>query len=63
MIIALGQSKQKMDSGVVSEDDLLAQWGSRMWTFPEVLLSPGHQISIYVRGRDKSPPRVVSKNQ
>lgn len=42
---------------------LLREWGSRMWTFPEVLLSPGRNIKVYVRGGDLSEPHVVPKNQ
>ncbi|KAK3360497.1 hypothetical protein B0T25DRAFT_578415 [Lasiosphaeria hispida] len=42
---------------------LLQQWGSRMWTFPEALLSPGDSIDIYTRGTDLSYPRTISKNQ
>lgn len=37
---------------------LLAQWGQRMWTFPEVLLSPGDRIAVYLRGdehKEKEP--------
>ena len=34
-----------------SRSDLLAQWGRRMWTLPEALLSPkGVDIRVYVRG-------------
>ncbi|KAI0198083.1 hypothetical protein F4808DRAFT_452187 [Astrocystis sublimbata] len=42
---------------------LLAQWGSRMWTFPEVLLSPGNDIAVYTRGGDMRRPLRISKNQ
>jgi hypothetical protein len=27
--------------------ELLQQWGSRIWTFPEVLLSPGDSLKVY----------------
>ncbi|KAK6358112.1 hypothetical protein TWF730_007467 [Orbilia blumenaviensis] len=42
-------------------EELLRQWGERMWTFPEVLLSPGKDILVYIRG--ESNPIRVSKNQ
>lgn len=34
-----------------------------MWTFPEVLLSPGRNISVYTRDGNLQSPMVVSKNQ
>ncbi|RYP55740.1 hypothetical protein DL769_010060 [Monosporascus sp. CRB-8-3] len=61
MIIAVGQPKSS--SMKVPTDTLLAQWGSRMWTFPEVLLSPGQTIAVYTRGGDLRAPLRVSKNQ
>jgi hypothetical protein len=43
---------------------MLQQWGSRVWTFPEVLLAPaGESIRVYVRGNDLSQPLLVAKNQ
>lgn len=63
MIIAVGQSKEKAAVQRLSTDQLLAQWGTRMWTFPEVLLSPGQHIPIYTRGGNLRAPMVVSKNQ
>ncbi|KAH8887306.1 hypothetical protein GQ53DRAFT_873055 [Thozetella sp. PMI_491] len=63
MIIAVGQSKGKAAMGTLSTDALLAQWGRRMWTFPEVLLSPGNQIPVYTRGGNLRAPLLVSKSQ
>lgn len=60
MIIVVGQPK-KADH--LTTDQLLAQWGSRMWTFPEVLLSPGKDIAVYTRGGDLHQPLRISKNQ
>ena len=38
-----------------SSKEMLRQLGRRMWTFPEVLLSPANRpIAIYVRGCDKN---------
>jgi len=43
---------------------MLQQWGSRIWTFPEVLLSPaGKDIRVYTRGMDLSSPKIISKNR
>lgn len=61
MIIAVGQPRSS--SMKVPTDTLLSQWGSRMWTFPEVLLSPGQTIAVYTRGSDLRAPLRVSKNQ
>lgn len=44
-------------------DTLLRQWGSRMWTFPEVLLSPNNAIPVYNRDKPASPPLTITKNQ
>ncbi|KAL2817966.1 hypothetical protein BDW59DRAFT_165672 [Aspergillus cavernicola] len=41
---------------------MLQQWGERMWTFPDVLLSPeDRSISIYTRHGDFSTARLVLK--
>jgi hypothetical protein len=63
MIIAVGQSKGKAALSHETTDTLLAQWGTRMWTFPEVLLSPGQSIPVYTRGSNLRNPLIVSKNQ
>lgn len=34
-----------------------------MWTFPEVLLSPGKFITVYTRSNEIRDPLVISKNQ
>ncbi|KFY49704.1 hypothetical protein V496_09854 [Pseudogymnoascus sp. VKM F-4515 (FW-2607)] len=50
--------------GAKQRTTMLRQLGNRMWTFPEVLLSPGdHQITIYTRGQDlNNPSRVAKRN-
>lgn len=65
MIIAVGQPKSSYSSASKSTttDALLSQWGSRMWTFPEVLLSPGRHIAVYTRGGNLRMPLRVGKNQ
>jgi hypothetical protein len=46
-----------------TSDQNLRQWGTRMWTFPEVLLAPsGKPIMVYSRGNEHSP-FSVAKNQ
>jgi len=57
MIIALPPSNR-------TQSDLLKEWGSRMWTFPEVLLSPGDSVSLYtLESLENSTPVEVHKNQ
>jgi hypothetical protein len=63
MIIAVGQTKGKAALETLSTDALLADWGTRMWTFSEVLLSPGNKIAVYTRGGNLTTPLLVSKNQ
>ncbi|KAK6532505.1 hypothetical protein TWF281_006694 [Arthrobotrys megalospora] len=59
LIIVVGQPPgEPRQLGV---DELLKQWGDRMWTFPEVLLSPGKEILVYIRGQ--SSPITINKNQ
>jgi hypothetical protein len=44
-----------------TREELLKQWGERMWTLPEALLSPkGNAIQVYVRGFDDSWPILKS---
>ncbi|KAL2125248.1 hypothetical protein VTJ04DRAFT_1613 [Mycothermus thermophilus] len=65
MVIIVGPPPQSYPGQVaVDTDSLLQQWGSRLWTFPEILLSPGNSVSVYNRalGPD-SPPLVITKNQ
>lgn len=63
MVIAVGRGKSAVSGGKTTTQHLLQEWGSRMWTFPEVLLSPGRTISVYTRGGDLQSPLVVAKNQ
>jgi hypothetical protein len=65
MVIAVGRGKgsQPGSSGKANTESLLREWGSRMWTFPEVLLSPGRTISVYTRDGNLQSPLVVAKNQ
>ncbi|RGP75791.1 hypothetical protein FLONG3_5548 [Fusarium longipes] len=65
MVIAVGRGKESRagSSGKANTETLLREWGSRMWTFPEVLLSPGRTISVYTRDGNLQSPMVVAKNQ
>jgi hypothetical protein len=61
LVIAIGPPCGMSGPGYCSTQ-MLKQWGSRMWTFPEVLLSPSdHQIEVYVRGSDLDNPWKLSK--
>jgi hypothetical protein len=60
MIIAVGTSGNSPSS---TSTELLRQWGRRMWTFPEILLSPGDSVKVYTRNGKLDSPEVVQKNQ
>lgn len=54
VVIALGSSVEDRESCLLDKRELLREWGQRMWTFPEVLLSPNtHPISVYTRNEDR----------
>lgn len=64
MVIALSTPYAPLpDNRKGNMEALLAQWGTRMWTFPEVLLSPGDTIDVYNRAVDLQTPIPVPKNQ
>lgn len=47
---------------ILSRDGLLKQWGSRVWTLPEILLCPGTQeITIYTRGEELNDSIKIHK--
>ncbi|KAF2492943.1 hypothetical protein BU16DRAFT_94338 [Lophium mytilinum] len=49
-----------------TRDIMLRQWGERLWTFPEVLLSPARKpIVVYTADDldDHSSPLILEKNQ
>ena len=50
LVIALGSNEA---TDPKSNEQLLRQWGSRMWTYPEVLLSPGEAIKVFFRNDDR----------
>ncbi|KAJ6041305.1 uncharacterized protein N7446_010805 [Penicillium canescens] len=60
--IVVGPPVKKGSAQRYSTSEFLLQWGRRMWTFPEVLLSPNsHPIAIYTRGSDIESPLLVRK--
>ena len=61
MIIAVGAPSNNPSS--TSTEDLLRQWGRRMWTFPEVLLSQKETIKVYARKGKLDSPLVIPKKQ
>ncbi|KAK0712119.1 hypothetical protein B0H67DRAFT_493156, partial [Lasiosphaeris hirsuta] len=63
MIIAVGDDATGDTTRGSDVGRLLVQWGRRMWTFPEVLLSPGGEIAVYTRGSEGRKPFIVSKSQ
>ncbi|KAF8858805.1 hypothetical protein BDZ45DRAFT_621946 [Acephala macrosclerotiorum] len=60
LVIAVGNKKGDLRPKDTSA--LLHEWGSRMWTFPEALLSPNEKhVEIYTRGHDLNRPLVIAK--
>jgi len=63
LAIAVGQPAQNIH-GISTTDEMLQQWGTRIWTFPEVLLAPsGKDIAVFTRGMDYMNPIRIPKNQ
>lgn len=47
---------------ILPREELLKEWGSRVWTLPEILLCPGtKEITIYTRGEDLFDPFKINK--
>ncbi|KEY69033.1 hypothetical protein S7711_03333 [Stachybotrys chartarum IBT 7711] len=63
MIIAVGRRKSADSAARANTDTLLKEWGSRMWTFPELLLAPGKSVQVFTRGGNLKAPMIVPKNQ
>lgn len=75
MIIATGPPASEKVSAILAGEDYIAsasqqqattkwlrQWGSRLWTLPELLLCPSeHRIKLYVLGQDASDPLALAK--
>ncbi|KAF2453803.1 hypothetical protein BDY21DRAFT_387942 [Lineolata rhizophorae] len=63
--LVIAVKRPTRDTGaIVTTHEMLEQWGSRIWTFPEVLLSPsGQTIKVYTWGGDLSQPMRLAKKQ
>lgn len=42
---------------------LLREWGARVWTLPEVLLSPCENIRVYTKGGGPASMKMVRRNE
>lgn len=59
IVIVVGRSKTDRLPTSVTTLDLLKEWGSRMWTWPEILLAqPGKKITVYTRGAPQESQSV-----
>ncbi|KAK5083434.1 hypothetical protein LTS08_003627 [Lithohypha guttulata] len=57
--IIVGQAGTNELPQDVTTSDLLKEWGERLWTYPEILLSPiGKPITVYTRGSSRKPWQV-----
>ncbi|EXJ60457.1 hypothetical protein A1O7_04610 [Cladophialophora yegresii CBS 114405] len=62
IVVVVGRSGRNHLPPGVTALDLLREWGTRMWTWPEVLLGPaGEKIQVYTRGGDMNAPLEISK--
>ncbi|OCL00677.1 uncharacterized protein K441DRAFT_531540, partial [Cenococcum geophilum 1.58] len=62
--LAIAVSRPNDTHAICTTDLMLQQFGRRVWTFPEVLLSPaGKDIKVYARGSDLLRPESIPKNQ
>ncbi|QPC71907.1 hypothetical protein HYE68_002659 [Fusarium pseudograminearum] len=74
MIIAIGPSTEDKIASILDNKDLkafspnkvtpwLQQWGSRLWTLPELLLCPNeHRIQLYIASDTSEPMRMAKRN-
>ncbi|CAH0047577.1 unnamed protein product [Clonostachys solani] len=76
IIIAIGPSAEDKVKTLLRRDDSrsdtfntehssqwLRQWGSRLWTLPELLLCPNeYRIKLYVFGESKEPKELAKRN-
>ncbi|KAL1612016.1 hypothetical protein SLS60_000239 [Paraconiothyrium brasiliense] len=74
MIIAIGPSASEKVSAVLKGEDApefvrervtpwLRQWGSRLWTLPELLLCPNeYRVQLYVLGDNSDPKSMAKRN-
>ncbi|KAK8244067.1 hypothetical protein HDK90DRAFT_144170 [Phyllosticta capitalensis] len=64
MIIMLGPSIDAKDTPVTPQarETWLHEWGTRLWTLPEILLMPEPKVSIYTVGGDERPEVLAKRN-
>ncbi|KAK1488251.1 hypothetical protein CTAM01_11474 [Colletotrichum tamarilloi] len=74
MIIAIGPSANDKVASILASTEppeykrenvtpWLRQWGSRLWTLPELLLCPGeYRIRLYVLGDQAEPKELAKRN-
>ncbi|KAK7509747.1 hypothetical protein IWZ03DRAFT_418882 [Phyllosticta citriasiana] len=65
MIIALGPSFTNIDEpfSAAAKDYWFHEWGTRLWTLPEILLCPPeHRIDIYTVGGPEKPEQLAKRN-
>lgn len=74
MVIAIGPPTAEKVASLVAGEKLLAysrdritpwlrQWGSRLWTLPELLLCPNeYRIRLYIVGDDSEPKAMAKRN-
>lgn len=61
--VAIVVGPSTSNPSIVTPDHMLHQWGTRIWTFPEVLLAPaGKRIMVYCSKRGVAP-FPIEKNQ
>jgi len=58
MAIAIGAPSKD----IPGTKELLQHWGRRLWTFPEVLLSPNDEVRVYARKGQLDTPLIIPKN-
>ncbi|KAL8773578.1 MAG: hypothetical protein Q9209_001683 [Squamulea sp. 1 TL-2023] len=62
MVIAVSDPSGKEQGS--SDTTLLHQWGTRVWTLPEILLTPTNSdIQIYSRNKSFNSPMTISKRK
>jgi len=64
IVVVVGRSGKDILPEGVKTSRLLREWGTRMWTWPEVLLGPiGEKILVYTRGAQnwQTTPEEYSK--
>ena len=62
VVIVVGRSGVDDLPDRVTTEQLLKEWGTRMWCWPEVLLGPAHEnVVVYTRSVKPRTPLLISK--